>query len=453
MSRDVFPLLDLKELVMCLQSCDFSLANEESIFKPTSHYMIKLYEQIIKGFTGVSTDSYLASTRDGTEEDEIMFFGTLQILTLNRTCYKFFQNIGVEDFNMTDLNKPEYERSRRLLSAVVNYARFREERMFDCKRFISEMEVLLDNLRSKFDDFNLLQRQTRDIEEEINSIEPRPTDADKNELISLEEKNKSLESQLKKLTRIQEALSLDYNNYKLEKQKLLKELETLGYQLVELESKREKLEKYSQTDMKELSNSMNELNGLLKDKQNTLEELQQKKNVLQTSSQTFEKVIDELYELLRIISTDLQEYHRTETTLIEIKQQLVSSRDNLNNILSSSILYKFSILQDQLKSQQKRFDELQKETEEQSKHNKARIDDLNNKYSEEILTSIQDAEKYIQRDLINGELKSLENEMHELQDGFNKELDNIEREYSLLVGHINRYMGSVLEQLDISAGY
>lgn len=37
--------------------------------------------------------------------------------------------VGIHDFNMKDILKPEYVRFRVLLSAVINFAKFREEQL------------------------------------------------------------------------------------------------------------------------------------------------------------------------------------------------------------------------------------------------------------------------------------------------------------------------------------
>ena len=136
MSKDVFPHLDLQELVVCLQSCDFSLATEENISRPTSQCMITLYKQIIDSFMGISPDALLndrrnfedqgrngdggngSSGNDGSDNDgnnegnnddndnDAVYNNTLRVLALNKICFKFFQDIGVPDFCIMDLYKP-----------------------------------------------------------------------------------------------------------------------------------------------------------------------------------------------------------------------------------------------------------------------------------------------------------------------------------------------------------
>lgn len=440
MNNDIFPLLEIPELSICLQSCDFSLATEDNIARPTSMYVMTLYKQIIDNFMGISADSLIGVGREGNEEEDGAYNATLQVLVLNKICFKFFQNIGVDDFNMSDLYRPDPLRTRRQLSAVVNYARFREERMFDCNRFISQTEALLGQLRSKFDDYNLLQQQLNDYDEEATQLGGA-------ELEFLEENNSELESQLKDLTHVQQRLSLGYDNYKEEKQKMLKELESFGFQLVELESLKEKLTKYSETNLEALETGISELESLLNDKQRNLSELQKSQQNLKVSMQTFQRVIEELYELLKVISTELQESHMRESNLMDLKQQLIIRRDKMEVMLSSGLMVKMSVLQEQLDAQKDQLGDLERNARLESQRYDQELGELQEEYAEKVAPQVQEAEQNIERDFIFGEVKELEQKMQSIKVEFKNEVDAIELEYSLLAGHINKYMEIMLDKL------
>ncbi|EJS41857.1 nuf2p [Saccharomyces arboricola H-6] len=447
-NQDVFPVLDLQELVICLQSCDFALATQENIARPTSDYMVTLYKQIIENFIGISVESLLSSSNQEAgegqlqDENENIYSDTLNVLVLNKICFKFFENIGVQDFNMTDLYKPEAQRTQRLLSAVVNYARFREERMFDCNSFILQMESLLGQLRSKFDDYNLIQQQLKQYEDTDGANIP-----DQQELQKLEEQNKELEVQLKKLTKIQETLSIDYNDYKISKQSIFKDLETLSFQIVELESNRDKLIKISNTDTKELTEGIKELNDLLIQRQKTLQGLTVQQKNLQNTVTTFETIISELYDVLRIISSEVQESNRTETELIGLKQNLINNKLKLLNVLETGILYKLEILQEQLDLQLKNLEKLSQDTKDESQLNDSKLNELQIKYESEVKPKIDKTDVFIQDELINGKINKLNDEIKQLQKDFEVEVKEIEIEYSLLSGHINKYMKEMLEYM------
>lgn len=444
-NQDVFPVLDLEELVICLQSCDFALATQENIARPTSDYMVTLYKQIIENFMGISVESLLSSSNQETgenyfqDENENIYSDTLNVLVLNKICFKFFENIGVQDFNMTDLYKPEAQRTQRLLSAVVNYARFREERMFDCNSFILQMESLLGQLRSKFDDYNLIQQQLKQYEDLGGENIP-----DEEELQKLEEQNKDLEIQLKKLTKIQETLSIDYNDYKISKQSIFKDLETLSFQIVELESSRDKLIKISNTDTKELTEGIQELRDLLTQRKKTLQDLTVQQKSLQDTVATFETIISELYDVLRIISGEVQESNRTETELMGLKQNLINNKLKLLNVLETGILYKLEILQEQLDLQLKNLEKLSQDTANESRLNDSKLNEMQIKYENEIKPKIDKTDVFIQDELINGKINKLNDEIKQLQKNFEMEIKEIEIEYSLLSGHINKYMNEML---------
>lgn len=456
MSADIFPLLDYSELAICLQSCDFSLATEENIARPTSQFVITLYKQIIDSFMGISSDALLKKGQehinDATEyegENEEAFYSeSLQVLVLNKICYKFFQNIGVSDFNMMDLYRPDTQRTKRLLSAVVNYARFREERMFDCNRFISQTEALLGQLRSKFDEYNLLQQQMKRYEEEEKQIDEVGVQSNGDELEALESNNRSIETQLKKLTQIQETLSIDYNNYKEQKQRMLKELETLGFQIVELDSQWEKLEKYAESNMDELERSIEELGMLLEAKQQKLSQLEHSQENLRTSAQTFQRVIEELYGILQIVSVEIQNSHRKEEGLVELKRQLALRHSKVENILTSGVMVKLSILEEQLEMQKNKLTELTESSKNNHEANAQHLLSLQQKYTEQIMPEIQEAEMHIEKDLMVGEVKKLEGKMHRLQVEFQQEVEAIDMEYSLLAGHMNKYLEVMLEKMN-----
>ena len=462
MNRDVFPLLDVPEIVMCLESCDFTLASEEEISRPTSPYIMSLYEQIIKGFAGVTTDRTLDdTTKRMSDEESRLFVPTLRIITLNRTCYRFFKDIGVDDFGMGDLKRPTFERVRRLLSAVVNYARFREERMFDCKRFISTMEVLLNRLRSKFDDYNLLTQQTNDIQQLIGGYMEKAnidiSDLGNTELqgrfdaeyAKLEDENKQLESQLKNLTSTQETFSINYNDYRLEKQELLKQLEAMEYRIIELESKRDKLQKGLDTDMTKLDSEISDLKQQLQQKQTTQADLETKQTNLQVSAKSYEDFINELYELLRILSTELQDSQRNERGLIDMKQQLIANRDNLKTVLSTTVVERMAALQQQISRDEPRLQELVQMSQTQLQQFEDQKKEISEYYYQVIQPKQEESEDYIHRILINGKIKTAERALQENKAKYSQQKSQLEHEWSALVDCIVKYMEDLLNDAGI----
>lgn len=451
MSTDEFPLLDVPELVLCLQECDFSAATLETITKPTSTTIIKLYQQIIDLFANINIDSQIkqVSIDEYNNENE----NTIPMTILNLTCYKFFQVMGINDFNLMDLCKPDFQRTKRILSAVVNYARFREERIFDCKESIQEMSHLSDILESKFDSFNLLRQQNNEIMIELGSLNGTNAQSaiNDNEELNVEKLNlmsNDLEHQLKKLTEKQETLSLDYESYKLTKNDLLNQLENYGFQLIELESKRDKLIKISNTNITELNANIEQLKHTLTENESKLNDLLEKQTNLNVTLQTLEKIISEVYDLTNIISSDLKMSYGKEISIINMKKTLLEKRTTLNNVLNTTLSSQLKLAQEQLSRQEIIRSQLNEDMKLRIKENEEQITKLKDNYSIEIMNKLKDTENHINNDIMNKEIKSIELQIHQERQNFNNQLDELEEEYSLLIDHVREYMTTVLDNIN-----
>lgn len=110
-------------------------------------------------------------------------------------------------------------------------------------------------------------------------------------------------------------------------------------------------------------------------------------------------------------------------------------------------MYKLEILQEQLDLQLKNLEKLSQDTKEESRLNDTKLMDLQIKYENEIKPKIDKTDIFIQEELISGKINKLNDEIKQLQKDFEVEVKEIEIEYSLLSGHINKYMNEMLEYM------
>lgn len=143
----------------------------------------------------------------------------------------------------------------------------------------------------------------------------------------------------------------------------------------------------------------------------------------------------------------MQESNRTETELVGLKQNLINNKLKLMNVLETGIMYKLEILQEQLDLQLKNLEKLSQDTKEESRLNDTKLMDLQIKYENEIKPKIDKTDIFIQEELISGKINKLNDEIKQLQKDFEVEVKEIEIEYSLLSGHINKYMNEMLEYM------
>lgn len=236
--QEPFPVLDFAQIAASLNEVAEYGLNEELLMRPTQQFVCKLYGDIIDWFLGVSQHHLRTGLeKAGQEVENPEAQGDARLLMgLHRHVYKFMVDCGVEDFNIMDLVKPEPNRLRRMLSAVVAFAVFREERMKELADNVEESRRLareFESLESQHEALGL-EIQNREQQNQENKDNCRETVAH----------NQQVESELRKLKREQEALTSQHDAYKQEKSSLLKQLEEHNFLIVEATKNSEQMRTY-----------------------------------------------------------------------------------------------------------------------------------------------------------------------------------------------------------------
>ncbi|CCK72471.1 kinetochore-associated Ndc80 complex subunit NUF2 KNAG_0K01060 [Huiozyma naganishii CBS 8797] len=438
--EDEFPLLGVEEIASCLQECDFNGATVDTIRKPSVDTIIPLYEEIVDLYLNITVDHYLPA---GSEiNDEV----GMRMCTLNAICDRFFKNIGVSDFNMLDLCRPDFERTRRLLSAVVNYARFRDERIFDCTDLIHKMSDLSDIFVTRFNEFNLLRKQNTEIEAELGDLD-NINEETSNDLSRLEAESNEMIEKLKDLEQTKSALLVQQDAYKLEKRTLLTQLESLSFQIVELESKRDKFAEMSTTDMQDLTNSINNLSRILTERQADLTDLKSKQTNLESTFQTMKRVIDEICALLKILTTVLQPTFNKEIATFETRQKVNNTVARLDTFMNESVLSKRNALQAKIVERETNGDIVEKELRQRIKVDQEVIDQLEETYVNDICTRDRATEEDIQKNIIEGIVNATEEQIRRAKDEHQREIDLVNQKYEELVTQVEVYVKMLTSRL------
>lgn len=211
--RHTFPLLKISTIIKCINEMHIPIA-EEDITKPSSARIMTIYDSI--------TDILMGCTRQQFEQPS---FAVMQILeqpdlhqeSLSLMAYyrqlrKFMLDIGIDDFSMRDLLKPEPRRVRRCFSAVINFAKFREEKMMlfeTCTRKAEEALVTREQL----------ELNNHSLNEKLNAIKTL-REQQEPEVQRLREQNAALTNTLREAKRQQTNLKEESDNLKQTKEEL-----------------------------------------------------------------------------------------------------------------------------------------------------------------------------------------------------------------------------------------
>lgn len=143
MSQYSFPILQNKEIVVVLNELSIETV-EDDLVNPTSGKVQLIYQQLIELLLNQRREDWLQPQFAGMAELEFpeLHDESVSTAAFLRACQRLLTTCGISDFSLQDLIKPEYKRVRRNISAVINFAKFREERLNKYVEFRQETDGL-----------------------------------------------------------------------------------------------------------------------------------------------------------------------------------------------------------------------------------------------------------------------------------------------------------------------
>lgn len=456
--RDEFPILDFKELSICLQGCDF-IANEDLVSRPSSQYIRTLFEQLLDTFMGFSPEYCVSATKTllqqgstsngrtdtSNSEDEYLnddTASTMHILVLFRAAEAMLQTCGVHDFTLMDLMRPDPQRTRRILSAVINYARFREEHLKECEPLVRICEGNMEEVR-KVDDVNTqIANNITTLKERLEEEPEGEEGHRKSTLIQLNNYNGRLELELKKLQRSQEVLKQEHGQYKEEKSRLFEKLEDHHYLIGESTRELEKLKSYSIADPALINRIVEELRSSLRDYEDLLrstEEASRNKSKTVNSIQLIEDELRTLIKIVQEISNDLRKLEEARDNLIKQTEELEHKKHT-----SEELGVHIQRVKRQLQKSEEKIVKLRQQAQEREQNAKDKLKSLELEYVRLV------EERDIKEDKLDhtkAEISELESLINAKRSEFDAEWKSTESAVAKLNAHIKLYLSDISHQL------
>jgi kinetochore protein Nuf2 len=142
-----YPMLSERELVLCLTELHLDKAKiENCIQKPDSETVQLIFEHLLSLLTGMDKQTLATPVFAAIEDLDFAELHDESIPAMNLFIQvsKLLRTSGVRDFSMKDLAKPDPVRLRKHLSAVINFAKFREEKLLAYTELQDRHEELVD---------------------------------------------------------------------------------------------------------------------------------------------------------------------------------------------------------------------------------------------------------------------------------------------------------------------
>ncbi|WLF80825.1 kinetochore-associated Ndc80 complex subunit nuf2 [Lodderomyces elongisporus] len=486
--RKTFPLLDTREITACLQEYEFDVTLEQ-INRPTSSFITGLCKTFVEIFMAIDDLDSVAKqiisrnlkqqqqqqqdeeeggaeqqqrqnyknqseingngvayelNGNGISEPEVELTPSSRFIILFKFSKRFFHNINVSDFTISDLSKPDPFRIRRLLSAVVNYIRFRETNSQIFDSMAAEAEQKTQAVKQQQADIQILHDQIKDLDLKIKFENDGKSNVPRTDIQHAHNYNKKLETKLRHLKAEQEKLTRQHDEYKTEKSSMANKLHDLSFLCDEVQGEIENLKAYQNTDIEVLQKITNDLKEEAETRNAECKRFEQQyQNLGKTidSIQVNKVKMREILKLSEELKRTLQQQESESVQLSKKRDQLLQlqaeSEDLANQIL---------ICQKQLEKTSKKYTDLTTQQEKKQVALQAKLDEAKEKLKEMFASQSEQRDSHQMK---IDEISQISKETDLMNEAFEKEMKASEVKLNQLNSALKYYMNELNEKLTI----
>ncbi|RKP04575.1 Nuf2 family-domain-containing protein [Thamnocephalis sphaerospora] len=401
----IFPTLKNQEIVECMEDMQIPFTSED-LQRPTQSRMQTVYEQFCDVLMGVTREEIEAV--DGSALDleyADIYQDSLVLMSFYRQLLRIMLVVGVEDFSFRDLVKPEPGRVRRIMSAIINFVKFREERMVVLEQYTAKSARTIARRPEEYaDQLVMLQQQNQDLAQRLQNLRIQ-RQQEEPVVQKIKEANAEIHAELRDLKKRQSALTADIEQLKKEKSELSDKLAITQVQARIVHSP-EKLRKV-----------IEELNDQLADAKQGVGDKERRARELQTRIEMFQAVEE--------LGNDREqiEQKRLQIRELEIKEQVKTAEDKIERLH---------------KSQQQRRDVVAR-----------KVGELNQDYAR-----LQHERDETQRKINSQKqiVEEKEQQSLELRRHMEQEMSAIQSEYTRLRNQVESYQDELLRAIVVPGG-
>ncbi|DBA85310.1 hypothetical protein WJX79_007297 [Trebouxia sp. C0005] len=373
MSGFSFPILSNQELLPCLKEMNLPLTAEQ-ISKPTFEILQRIYEILVTTLLGV--------TREELQQPVFMAIDTLEYPELHdesiptlafiKSLNRLLVAAGIKDFNMQqDLYKPDSNRLRRNLSGIINFAKFREEKLVPYTDMQESVEHLLEET-AELEELNMrLTAEVSKLEAERAAEEPAVS--------QLEAETQQVYQENQQLNKQSTLLNNDVRTLKQQNNALADEASSAKFKLVDAQQEQLKLKGQIVESPERLQARLEELAGGVEKERALVTDAERRSRDLQARMDTIAKVEKEVVKAIRQmeeveievkkkkevssrvkqlrkqVNANQAELQQLEATEQHLKRQQASLTDRLSRLDNQSALKReaaVSAVEEQLKERE-----------------------------------------------------------------------------------------------------
>ncbi|ETV67518.1 hypothetical protein H257_16364 [Aphanomyces astaci] len=165
MSIYSFPVLKMTGIIQFIRDSKLSIS-EEDIKNCDPAAVRRFFEAFFEVILDISKDDLTQPALSGLSalQHPNLHESSVPELAFFRTSKKLLEACGVDDFTWRDIQKPTLKRLRYLLSAIINFSKFKEERKVHFDQYLKTTDNLLRTKQQVEDENVALRRQLEELQ-------------------------------------------------------------------------------------------------------------------------------------------------------------------------------------------------------------------------------------------------------------------------------------------------
>lgn len=285
----------------------------EELKAPTAECMKNLYELYVEKMTGESKDEMRNvpfAVLDEMPHPQLHENGIAE-MTFYKTTLSLMIKVGLYDISLPQLVTPDSVSTKRILSALINYAKFREERLVIYQELCARTEELEATKAQLEDDNDCMDTEITELREARAKVEPL--------IKQLDEDNENLKGSINKLNKENAVLREDLTTTKAALRDHQDKIANDHFVVVSAQQTADKLRAQVVRSPEKLQRTLATMQGSIEAGELDVGELSQRLRVLQAKGMMLGKVDNKVSKRVETIGECMADRNKCKEVRKEIK--------------------------------------------------------------------------------------------------------------------------------------
>ncbi|KAL1410055.1 kinetochore-associated Ndc80 complex subunit nuf2 [Vanrija albida] len=211
-----FPMMTTTEVCDCLAALCIT-ASPEDLTKPTAATTQAIWNGLLYSLMAIPVDQFEGPKQSllGMMQYRELYSDGLGFIMFYQHCRTLALLCGIRDFTIADLTRPEPTRLRTVMSGIMNFAKFRDER----QRFHFEVA---QRSQAEMDRAEELRRRLDSLDAAIGDMKAK-SEADRPKMEEKQKRNKGIHNELLELRQQQMKLSAEVEELKRDRSRIMED--------------------------------------------------------------------------------------------------------------------------------------------------------------------------------------------------------------------------------------